>query len=1076
MNDKTKLEANKPCCSGNSACTSQLGRREFLQIGASATTATAVSLPVMAGPFEANEYLQAIPIDKKLDERWVASLYARGKKETYSSLEALRNIGMPVGGLFAGTVYLGGDGQLWLWDIFNRDQEGILPRPMKKPVPNASPEAKLVHNMTRGGQNYLEPAEPASPFEQFFFVRIGDDTRRLNGDDFAKVNFDGRYPIGRVRYEDPECPVKISLEAFSPFSPLNVDDSSLPATVMSFSVKNTQDKSVSLYVAGSLQNPVCLDTAKTTSGLLKNKTIEGDTFRGTLCSAEQAKDSVIEVSRDDILIADFESPNYGDWTKEGTAFGTGPIAKSEIPSYQGNVTGDGKRVVNSHATAPGESIPAKDGATGTLTSKPFSINRRFLQFFVGGGSHKNKTCVNLLVNGKVVASRSGENNNRMTKVEIDTSKFEGREGTIQIVDEVSGPWGNIGADHFVLTDRRLPAKPIASAHDFGTMALIMLGKTEADHFAASEKQNKEATTSLDDRLVGQVGRNLNLTPGEEATVTFVVTWHFPNLTVRDMPQQVVGHSYAARFSSAHDVASYVAKHFDRLAGKTRKWVETWYDSTLPFWLLDRTMANTSILATTTCYRFKDGRFWAWEGVGCCPGTCTHVWHYAQAVGRLFPEIERDQRERVDFGLALSQEGIVGHRSYLSGNAGPAIDGQCGRILGVYREHQMSSDSDFLERVWPKVKKALMWLIQNDENVDGLLEGKQENTLDAAWYGKISWISSLYIAALRAGQYMAEELNDETFAAKCRRIADSGSEAMMELFNGEYFLQKEDPRHADKISSGVGCHIDQVFGQTWAHWVGMDHLFDRQAQLTALRSLWKYNFVPDVGAFRKQFKRGRWYASTGDAGLIMCSWPKGGQKANSKNHWQYGYFNECMSGFEWQVAAHMIFEGHDHPDLLKYGLAISRAVHDRYNGNFRNPYNEIECSDHYSRAMASYGVFQAICGYRHDGPKGHLAFAPRLSPDSFRSAFTAANSWGTFEQERKLDGALATITIHDGVLELSSLELDVDHNVSDVRIALGSDNVPKFRFKIDGSRLNILFSNRLKVESNASLNVDISFMT
>ena len=115
------------------------------------------------------------------------------------------------------------------------------------------------------------------------------------------------------------------------------------------------------------------------------------------------------------------------------------------------------------------------------------------------------------------------------------------------------------------------------------------------------------------------------------------------------------------------------------------------------------MANTSILATTTCYRFKDKRFWAWEGIGCCPGTCTHVWHYAQAVARLFPEIEREQRERIDFGLALSKEGIVGHRSYLTNNAGPAIDGQCGRILGVYREHQMSPNSEFLQRNWPKVK-------------------------------------------------------------------------------------------------------------------------------------------------------------------------------------------------------------------------------------------------------------------------------------------------------------------------------------------------------------------------------------
>ena len=184
-------------------------------------------------------------------------------------------------------------------------------------------------------------------------------------------------------------------------------------------------------------------------------------------------------------------------------------------------------------------------------------------------------------------------------------------------------------------------------------------------------------------------------------------------------------------------------------------------------------------------------------------------------------------------------------------------------------------------------------------------------------------------------------------------------------------------------------------------------------------------MPDVGRFREQFPRGRWYAKAGDAGLIMCSWPKGGKNPAFKNHWQYGYFNECMSGFEYQAAANMIWEGDDQPDLLQNGLAVTRAIHDRYHAALRNPYNEIECSDHYSRAMASYGVFQAVCGFNCHGPQGNVEFAPRLTPQNFRAAFTTAEGWGTFSQTREAGTQACVIELKHGRLRLRSVAVTVE---------------------------------------------------
>ncbi|MFO0952097.1 MAG: GH116 family glycosyl hydrolase [Isosphaeraceae bacterium] len=525
---------------------------------------------------------------------------------------------------------------------------------------------------------------------------------------------------------------------------------------------------------------------------------------------------------------------------------------------------------------------------------------------------------------------------------------------------------------------------------------------------------------LERPLFGGVRRALRLVPGGGGKVSIVLAWHFPHFRARGLGDEKVGHHYARRFPGAWDVVQYVLRNYDRLTMRTRNWVSTWYDSTLPYWLLDRTMANTSTLATTTCYRLADGRFWAWEGVGCCEGTCTHVWHYAQAPARLFPELEKDQRRRVDFGLAQHPDGGVGMRAGLTGSNEPAHDGQCGRILGAYREHQMSRDDAFLRAVWPGVKKAVEYMMARDGDGDGMVEGPQPNTLDAAWYGRVSFLASLYLAALHAGAAMADEVGDPAFAARCRAVAERGSKTILGLFNGEYFIQQEDPAHSNEVGVGQGCYVDQVFGQTWAHWVGLGTLFDRGKQLQALRALWSYNFLPDVGPFRQRFERGRWYAVAGDGGLLMATWPKGGQNPRFKDHWQYMYFNECMSGFEWQAAAHMVFEGRDQPDLLQAGLAVARAIHDRYDARRRNPYNEVECSDHYSRAMASYGLFLAVCGYEHHGPKGHLGFAPRLSPDDFRAAFTAAGCWGSYAQTRTADSLTARLTVRYGLLRLKTL--------------------------------------------------------
>jgi non-lysosomal glucosylceramidase len=1036
---------------GKCDCT-KINRRNFMVLsaaGAAGAVLNSANLSVMAGPFEENEYLKTIPFDKKLDPEWLASLTARGTPTVVTDSAALQHIGMPIGGLFSGNLYLGGDGKLWLWDIFNRIVEGILPRQVQYKGQSVG---------TRDGANYISPAPQESPVVQGFAIRIDDKIQPLDRTGFANISFEGRYPIGRVTYRDKGCPVSVKLEAYSPFIPLNTDDSSLPATIMSYTIKNESGKTVTVEISGWLENAICLYHREQVSGTRRNSVLreQGMTFLSCIAQPVKEKDTDF---RPDILFEDFEKDNYEGWTVTGTAFGDSPIKMANIPDYQGDVAGKGKRVVNTHNVRQGEDVRGGDQHVGTLTSKPFVIQRKYINFLIGGGGHEGKTCMNLLIDGKVVKSATGRNNNRMNPGSFTVTQWEGKQAQIQIVDNETGGWGNIGVDHIVFSDKPAKTLVLNELHDFGTMGLALLDSSPGDLASAYvsipgqfQQRIDEMSRPLNDKLIGSVGRRISLGPGQQQTVTFVVTWHFPNLSVAGMNN--VGRHYTSRFSNAFEVAKYVANNYKRLSTSTRLWCDTWYDSSLPYWFLDRTMANTSTLATSTCYRFKDGRFWAWEGIGCCHGTCTHVWHYAQAVGRLFPEIERNHREQVDFGVAFHADGGIGHRSNLQQSSHPAHDGQCGRILGVYREHQMTADSAFLNRMWPKVKKAIEYMIRNDSNDDGIIEGSQPNTLDAAWFGKISFLTSLYLAALRAGEAMSIEVGDNNFAERCRDIVERGRRNILNLYNGEYFYQIEDPEHLNEIGIGKGCYIDQVFGQSWAFQVGLGRLFDEKKIKSALHALWKYNFVPDVGPFREQFKRGRWYAVAGDAGLLMCTWPKGGLREDFKKHWQYMYFNECMSGFEWQVASHMIWEG-----MITEGLAVASAIHDRYNAALRNPYNEIECSDHYARAMASYGAFIAACGYKYHGPKGYLAFAPRICPENFKAAFTTAQGWGSFSQKISKKSQTQRIELKHGILRLSEMQFELGAGIRPVDVAAEVDGqAVRIQWRIDDNKLRVDFLN------------------
>jgi hypothetical protein len=171
-----------------------------------------------------------------------------------------------------------------------------------------------------------------------------------------------------------------------------------------------------------------------------------------LNSAGLSSDEDVQIK--ERVFADFESGTYDGWTVTGEAFGKIPQTLQTIASYQGRINARGTFFVNSHNIRSGGDVRKGDNLTGTLTSPQFTIDFDTIEFLVGGGNHEGQTCVNLIIDGKTVLSVTGKANNQMSHNAWNVRPFAGKKAKLQIVDNHTSGWGNIGIDHVVF---RTPA-------------------------------------------------------------------------------------------------------------------------------------------------------------------------------------------------------------------------------------------------------------------------------------------------------------------------------------------------------------------------------------------------------------------------------------------------------------------------------------------------------------------------------------------------------------------------------------------------------------------------------------------
>ena len=460
----------------------ELNRRDFMEKLAAGAAALALAgdLAIGADGKEKLGVTSPKPVGGRSYPMTPPRVY-RGK-----NLEA---VGMPIGGIGTGSIWLDGEGKLGVWQIFNNLSEARIPDSFfAVRVRQPSGEA-ITHVLQTKAEGSVRPVE--------------------------SLSYEGGYPIARLSFHDPDLPVQVAMEALNPMIPLDAANSSIPCAIFRLTAKNVGATPAEVTFFATLQNAVgsggaagiqgvrlagyggnrnhvirqsgwtavAMDKAADpiATGPVKIRTTDGQEVPGpelfwlgglwglTKEPAEQLVRTAAEggvVLADDAqrdffqaiaalrskthdfsavatVFEDFESKTYEGWTITGTAFGKGPSHGTE-PSQQPVSGFAGHGLVNT--------FQGGDKPQGTATSKPFTITRPYIGFLIGGGAHVGETCVNLRVDGKVVRTATGKDREELEPATWDVAELKGRQAVIEIVDRSSEGWGHINVDQIIFSD------------------------------------------------------------------------------------------------------------------------------------------------------------------------------------------------------------------------------------------------------------------------------------------------------------------------------------------------------------------------------------------------------------------------------------------------------------------------------------------------------------------------------------------------------------------------------------------------------------------------------------------------
>jgi non-lysosomal glucosylceramidase len=253
----------------------------------------------------------------------------------------------------------------------------------------------------------------------------------------------------------------------------------------------------------------------------------------------------------------------------------------------------------------------------------------------------------------------------------------------------------------------------------------------------------------------------------------------------------------------------------------------------------------------------------------------------------------------------------------------------------------------------------------------------------------------------------------------------------------------------KYQIGDGCVIDQILPQWHAHLYGLGEIYDPIQTRKAAEALYKYNFIRQ----RDVYNPCRIYSLNDEKGMVICTWPE----SHYKPIIPVPYSQETMHGFEYSSAMQMMQYG-----LVEEGLEVVEALRERYDGNKRNPWNEIECGNNYARSMSSYALLNTLSGFSFDMVNGMIGFDPIIhTGESFQCFWSLDSGWGEYVQTE----AKVELRVLYGNLRLKTFQLPTNMNNAIESVSVNGQSIT---FQEENGM--IVFSDWVTIQTNQSLTV------